>query len=91
VPDGLPALQQEVLVVVGFLLAADVEPELDPATDICQVDVQVRNSNGASAESKILPEYTGLAVGGSGEEVPARSPAPEKAPPNPKATFTYRR
>jgi hypothetical protein len=44
---------------------------LDPATDICQVQVQVRNSNGASAESKILPEYTGPAVGGSGELVPA--------------------
>jgi Pro-kumamolisin, activation domain/IPT/TIG domain len=45
--------------------------KLDPATDICQVEVQVRNSNGVSAESKILPEYTGPAVGGSGEEVPA--------------------
>lgn len=45
--------------------------KLDPATDICQVEVQVRNSNGASAESQILPEYTGPAVGGSGEEVPA--------------------
>jgi hypothetical protein len=45
--------------------------KLDPATDICQVEVQVRNSNGASAESPILPEFTGPAVGGSGEEVPA--------------------
>jgi hypothetical protein len=47
--------------------------KLDPATDICQVEVQVRNSNGVSAESKILPEYTGPAVGGSGEELPAAS------------------
>jgi hypothetical protein len=45
--------------------------KLDPATDICQVEVQVRTSNGVSAESKILPEYTGPAVGGSGEELPA--------------------
>jgi hypothetical protein len=42
-----------------------------PATDICQVQVQVQNSNGASAESTILPEYSGPAVGGSGEELPA--------------------
>jgi hypothetical protein len=45
--------------------------KLDPVTDICQVEVQVRTSNGVSAESKILPEYTGPAVGGSGEELPA--------------------
>jgi hypothetical protein len=44
---------------------------LDPTTDVCQVEVQVRTSNGASAESTILPEYTGPAVGGTGEEVPA--------------------
>jgi hypothetical protein len=45
--------------------------KLDAATNICQVQVQVRNSNGVSAESKILPEFTGSAAGGSGEEVPA--------------------
>jgi IPT/TIG domain len=44
---------------------------LDPATDICQVQVQVRNRNGVSADAAILPEYTGPAVGGSGEELPA--------------------
>ncbi len=45
--------------------------KLDPATDICQVQVQVRNSNGVSAKSKILPEFTGPAADGSGEELPA--------------------
>jgi Pro-kumamolisin, activation domain/IPT/TIG domain len=45
--------------------------KLSPATDICQVEVQVRTSNGVSAESTILPEYTGPAVGGTGEEIPA--------------------
>ena len=45
--------------------------DLDPATDVCQVEVQVRTSNGVSAESTILPEYTGSAVGGTGEELPA--------------------
>lgn len=45
--------------------------KLDPATDVCQVEVQVRTSNGVSVESEILPEYTGSAVGGSGEELPA--------------------
>ncbi len=44
---------------------------LDPATDVCQVQVQVRNSNGVSAESEILPEFTGSAADGSGEQVPA--------------------
>jgi hypothetical protein len=57
---------------------------LDPATDICQVEVQVRNSNGVSAESKILPEYTGPAVGGSGEVLPA--PAEFDYLPAPKIT-----
>jgi hypothetical protein len=54
----------------------------NPATNICQVQVQVRNSNGVSAESKILPEFTGSATAGSGEEVPAQTefdyvPAPK--------------
>ncbi len=45
--------------------------KLDPSTDICQVEVQVRNSDGASAESKILREFTGSLSDGSGEELPA--------------------
>jgi hypothetical protein len=51
--------------------ATECATDLDPATDVCQVEVQVRTSNGVSAESTILPEYTGPAVGGTGEELPA--------------------
>jgi hypothetical protein len=58
--------------------------DLDPATDICQVQVQVRNRNGVSADAAILPEYTGPAVGGSGEEVPA--PTEFDYVPTPKIT-----
>jgi subtilase family serine protease len=44
---------------------------LNPVTNICQTQAQVTTSNGASAESTILPEYSGPVVGGTGEELPA--------------------
>ena len=31
----------------------------DPATDVCQAEVQVHNSNGHSAPAPLLPEYSG--------------------------------
>lgn len=33
--------------------------DADPATDVCQVEVQVTTANGSSSESQILPEYSG--------------------------------
>jgi|HubBroStandDraft_1064217.scaffolds.fasta_scaffold02729_4 hypothetical protein len=58
--------------------------DLNAATNICQVEVVVTTSNGASATSTILPEYTGPATGGSGEELPA--PTEFDYYPTPKIT-----
>lgn len=44
---------------------------LNAKTDICQVQVQVQTSNGASAESPIQNEFTSSPTGGSGELLPA--------------------
>ena len=47
----------------------------DPATDVCQTEVQVTTAAGASAESTIEPEFTGPAADeydpGTGEVAPA--------------------
>jgi hypothetical protein len=46
---------------------------MDPTTDVCQVQVQVTTSEGASAASTILPEYAGDLSGdpSGAEEFPA--------------------
>ena len=60
----------------------------DPATDVCQTEVQVTTSQGSSAPSKIRPEFSGLEPRTWGCRVWASScpPPPSSTTPHPTIT-----
>jgi hypothetical protein len=62
-------------VVPPYRLQTACATKADPATDVCQTEVQVTTGQGSSALSKIRPEFSGpaanLGLPGTGEFLPA--------------------